>query len=142
MRMFPPSTPSKSAGFSLLEMLIVLTIMGLMLSLMGARSLTAIEATRFINTANAGIGSIKILRAEAVLNNTPIRIINSSTNIQSRQEKHLDLPQGWQVSGDIIQISKAGMCQGGYITLQGPTNRRATFALSPPKCEPVRITNQ
>ena len=134
--------PTANLGFSLLEMLIVLTIMALMLALIGARSLTAIESTRFSTTSKAGIGSINLLRMEAMLRNRPITIVNTSQRIDYWHYRHLALPEGWQVSGDQIHISKTGICQGGSITLQGPTNRRATYKLKPPSCKPTRITNQ
>lgn len=146
MRMFPPkprpakTRPEAESGFSLLEMLIVLAIMGLMLSLVGVRSITAIESTRFASTADGGIASIRLLRAEAMLNDMPLYVIGSGTlALHNGQIRALDLPQGWTVSGDNILISKTGICNGGQLTLQDPTNRRATYALSPPLCEPRRI---
>ncbi|PHR93592.1 MAG: hypothetical protein COA69_02845 [Robiginitomaculum sp.] len=132
--------PEAETGFSLLEMLIVLAIMGLMLSLVGARSITAIESTRFASTADAGIASIRLLRAEAMLNDMPLHVIGSEAPIRHNgQVRALNLPQGWTVSGDNILISKTGICSGGQLTLQGPSNRRATYALTPPLCEPHRI---
>ena len=147
MQMCRPKTRPKTSlavnlGFSLLEMLIVLTIMALMLSLMGARSITAIESTRFAATANSGIGSIKLLRAEAMLNERAIKIVNTDTHIDQWYYRHLNLPEGWQVFGNPIHISKTGICQGGRITLQSPGNRRATYELKPRSCEPTRITTQ
>jgi len=146
MRMSRPDPKLRTeseTGFSLLEMLIVLTIMALMLSLIGSRSVTAIESTRFAQTADAGIGSLKLLRVEAMLDNRPLLILGSNIadaqTLPNGRIRQLSLPEGWVVSGDNILISKTGICSGGQITLQGPSNRRATYKMSPPLCNPVRV---
>lgn len=143
----PKNRPAFAAGFSLLEMLIVLTIMGLMLSLIGARSVTAIESTRFARTADAGIGSIKRIRVEALLYNLPLQIIGTPPSLDAkdilphRHLRSLDLPNGWLVYGDPILISKTGICGGGQLTLQGPSNRQASYILTPPLCEANRVAS-
>lgn len=145
MRIFPlkPQTATNpESGFSLLEMLIVLSIMGLMLSLVGARFMTSIESTRFARTADAGISSIKLLRAEAMLYNLPLRVIGTGEDahiIARKHQRRLDLPKGWTVTGDTLVISKTGICSGGKITLQGPSTRKAIYQLAPPLCEPRRV---
>lgn len=144
----PKLRTESEAGFSLLEMLIVLTIMSIMLTLIGVRSMTAIESTRFAQTADAGISSIKLLRVEAMLNNLPLSIVGTrltdaqitgTLNLPNAQIRQLDLPEGWHVTGDTILISKTGICGGGQITLQGPSSRRASYNLQPPLCDPHRI---
>ena len=132
-----------NAGFSLLEMLIVLTIMGLMLSLVGTRFITTIESTRFSRTADAGISSIKLLRAEAMLGNFPLHVVSAGkqselAKVPNHQIRRLNLPEGWSVNGDNIFISKTGVCGGGKVILQGPTKRRAAYRLDPPLCAPRR----
>ncbi len=136
----------RRSGLSLLEMLVVLAILGMMVSLIGARLVTSVESTRFSRTADAAIAGIKIMRVEAMLAGMAyqIREIDANPSTEQRfnlQTRRFDLPDGWQHLGDVIRISETGFCSGGRVTLKGPSGRLATYQLDPPRCEGTRIAN-
>ncbi len=144
MRIFRLKKLKNQAGFSLLEMLIVLAIMGLVLSLVGVRMVSSIEASRFARTADGGIAKIRSIRAEALLDNRALLVMTGNISAPQRQRfkpdqrRTLELPAGWTVTGSPIAISKTGFCSGGRITLRGPSGRQAHYDLQAPACLPER----
>ena len=137
---------SVEAGFSLLEIIVVLAIMALMLSLVGARMVSAIESNSFIRTSEAAIADILLVRSDAVLSGETRSFVTHSTAAAEMEARDLqslrrfDVPEDWTVEGDIIDISASGVCSGGYISIQNSQGRKVVFQLSPPKCEPVRVS--
>ncbi|WP_371396358.1 Tfp pilus assembly protein FimT/FimU [Fretibacter rubidus] len=134
------------AGFSILEIIIVLTIMGIMLSLVGARMMTSLEATRFARTVDAAMADIRLIRADAMLSKQP-RYIVTDSSIRSLDEatptahiKALSVPPDWRVMGNTITISPSGVCAGGRFRIIAPDGRRADYVIAPPKCEATRLT--
>ena len=148
-----PSNPFKAdarishasdAGFSLLELLVVLAILGIVLSLAGARMLTSLDSARFVRTADAAAAQMLTLRAEAMLGNEGLVLLTDTnaaalSNVAQRKRRRLDVPPGWRVEGTPVMISAAGVCGGGQLRLLSPTGRYIDYALSPPKCVPQRI---
>ena len=141
MQIFTPKSNShKQAGFSLLELLVVLAIMGLMLSVISVRLIHTIESAYFNRTADAAIADVLILRAEAVLENERRLLITDTSRIEQLNDvekkaiRRLELPKDWRSEGDPIHISHTGTCLGGEITVLNDEGRRVIYKLSPPKC--------
>lgn len=140
--------PSAEAGFSLLEIMVVLAIMGLMLSLVGARMVNSVESNSFIRTSEAAIADVLLVRSDAMLSGESRSFVTHSAaerDIKARDLQSLrrfDVPENWTVEGDIIDISPSGVCSGGYISISNSQGRKAMFKLTPPKCEPVRVSLQ
>lgn len=132
------------AGFSLLEMLVVLAIMAVALSVVGASMMRSIEATRFARSADAAIASLLSLRADAMLASEARVILPDNANSQARShfpqttQRRLAMPAGWRAEGDIIQISPSGICKGGAVRLYNAGGRFRDYALLPPKCTALR----
>lgn len=141
-------TPSREAGFSLLEIIVVLAIMGIMLSVVGARMVGAVESNRFIRTAEASIADVLLIRSDAMLSGAARSLVTESVTedeVDARELQSLrrfDVPEGWIVEGDVIDISASGVCSGGYISMKNPEGRLAVFRLIAPKCEPERVSLQ
>jgi len=132
---------SSEAGFSLLEILVVLALMGIMLSVVSVRLVGTAESVYFKKTADDIMANILPLRANAILNDEP-RILTLTANSvqrlplsQRKIARPINLPEGWRVEGDDIFISKTGVCFGGDITLSDNTGRRASYKFVPPACE-------
>ena len=150
-RIFPRKTqrkarkPHQQAGFSLLEMLVVLAILGVVTTMVSVRMVTSMEASRFARTADASIAHFKTLRAEALMDNISLFVVAKDTlpadvrAYQSDQLRRFDVPEGWTVAGGGIRISKTGFCQGGRVLLQGPSGRKAEYDVSAPDCHATRI---
>lgn len=132
------------SGFSLLEMLVVLAIMAVALSIVGASMMRSIDATRFDRSADAAIASLLTLRADAMLASEARVIIPDNANSQIRNgfaqttQRRLALPNGWRVEGDVIHISPSGICKGGAVRLYNGGGRFRDYALLPPKCAALR----
>ena len=140
------NTSPDEAGFSLLEIIVVLAIMALMLSLVGTRMVSSIESNSFIRTSEAAVADILIVRSDAMLSAQPRSFVTHSVSQAEMDTRDLqslrrfDVPEGWTVEGDIIDISPSGVCTGGYISMRNAQGRKVVFRLSPPKCEPVRVS--
>ena len=137
-------THDKTAGFSLLEILVVLAIMSLMLSVVSVRFVSTIESNYFAKTADAAMANILLLRADAVLTSEN-RIMTTDTSrlqqlndLEKKTMRRLNLPEGWSSSGKEVFISNTGTCFGGVITITDNEGRRAIYTLTAPKCEVVR----
>lgn len=139
-------TSRTDAGFSLLEIIVVLAIMALMLSLVGTRMVNAIESNSFIRTSEAAVADMLLVRADAMLSGEPRSFITHSVS-QSEMDartlqslRRFDVPDNWTVEGSVIDISASGICSGGYISIRNPQGRRAVYKLTPPKCESSRVS--
>lgn len=146
MPIFRPKTKGSSDlnddGFSLLEILIVLAIMGLMMTLVAPRLVSSIEAVRFARTADLGAQQISQLRAQAILRKQPIIFAPSGgaePDVNALSVTALDLPEGWSVSGDVMRISATGLCTQGQFRLSNPNGQFANYQFTPPSCRPSRL---
>lgn len=136
-----------NAGFSLLEVVVVLAIMGLILSIVGQRAVQNIESAYFVNTSESVLADVVYWKIDANVNQQT-RIIEMSetgpqdwTEQEQRNIRTLDLPKGWISEGDPIRISSTGMCFGGRVTLEDENGRRIAYELTPPHCDRRRITS-
>lgn len=139
-------TAPHEQGFSLLELMVVLAIMGIMLSLVGARLNENIEGSRFIRTSEAAMADVLMVRADAIMNAQPRSLIPHSTRakkLEGRRAENMrrfDVPEGWRVEGEIIEISPSGVCSGGVLAVTNPQGRRVVFRLRAPRCTPERLS--
>ncbi len=138
--------PDDEAGFSLLELVVVLAIMAIMMSLVGTRMINTIEGARFIRTAEAAVADVLIVRADAMMNAEARVIVTHSVKdsdinaLKFDDIRRFDVPKNWTVEGEMIDIAASGVCSGGYISMTAPSGRKAVFRLDPPKCEPHRVS--
>ena len=131
-------------GFSLLEIIVVLAIMGLMLSIISVDLGRSIDAARFVKTAEAAVGDVKLLRVDALMYQEIRVMVTDDTpaaslrNFSQSQVKRYSVPKDWVVNGQMIKILSSGACLGGQVIFNNPQGRKIEFTLSPPKCEAVR----
>lgn len=125
----------------------MLAIMSIMLTLVGARLFNTIESTRFSRTAEAAMADILIYRAEAMLAREGRFIVTQSTSKKNMDRhsksnlRYFNVPKNWSISGDAIEISSSGICNGSLLTIRSPEGRRAVFHLSPPNCKAQRVSD-
>ena len=145
MPTFPPrGVLDREAGFSLMEILVVLAIMGLMLSVVSVRLVRTIESAYFSKTADAAMADLLLLRADAVLTGQSRILITDTSRLQELNDfqkkttRRFNLPEGWSANGEQIFISRTGACFGGNIAIADNEGRRAVYTLTPPRCKVVR----
>lgn len=139
-------TSSHEQGFSLLELMVVLAIMGIMLSLVGVRLNENIESSRFMRTSEAAMADVLMVRAEAIMSAQPRSLIPHSAQSETLKDRRaetlrrFDVPRGWRVEGEIIEISPSGVCSGGILAVTNPQGRRMVYRLRAPRCTPERLS--
>lgn len=133
------------SGFSLLEILVVLAIMSVMMVLVGTRMTSAIEATRFFRVSENAVADIQTMRVRSMLHQYEHIIVPPSHDLptlkawQDTKISTYDIPPDWAAEGDIIKISKHGICSGGMISFTGPAGRKVSYKLIGPSCTAERV---
>ena len=141
MQIFLHKEENSEFGFSLLEILVVLAIMAIMLSLISVNFARTIEAVSFSRNSDAAVANIKIIRAEALLDQQSRYIITDDTqtielkDLDAHQVHRFDVPEAWEIRGNTIKILSSGICLGGQVVFLTPEGRRREYVLAGPKCE-------
>lgn len=135
---------NSQSGFSLLEVLVVLAIMSVMISVIGVQMVNSVNSTKFAKTSDAAIADLLLLRKDALFSQRDYFVVSSNSDRFVAGESdiiyHLEVPRDWLVTGDIIHISRRGVCYGGKLTIKYPAqNRSATYRISEPSCQGNRI---
>ena len=126
------------SGFSLLEILVVLAIIGVLLSVGGTFIIGSVESVRFSQTADESVSDILAHRNEAFLRGKTHYIINHQNFIEEQDSAEIvnwKTPDGWKVSGDVIRITDQGLCVvGGRVKIEDLSGRMATYEIQTPTC--------
>lgn len=134
---------NRNAGFSLLEVMVTLAIIGIIVTMATVSLSSSLESARFSSISKAAADQVRTLRARALLRGQNATIITNTAAKPSAAIVNvwqLSLPQNWRTEGAAIDITASGMCLGGQITIISPKGRRAMYAFAPPYCLPVRLT--
>lgn len=136
-----PLNKRNDSGFSLLEVLVVLAIIGTLLTVVSASFSSTIERIQFVKESRLAVAVIQEHRVEASLTKQARLIITDETILgrwaeyQDNQVYTFPLNNTVDVAGDAIEISASGMCAGGTITLTSTNELKATFVLKSPECK-------
>lgn len=130
------------AGFTLLEMLVVLAIMGLLLALAFPALATAYDRARFAFGRDTVERELDMLPLRAYGESR--RIVLDYPNGQAPQETTpetvmLNLPEGWRARTEApIVFTETGVCLGGDVSL-ALGREIFTYRLNPPRCRPELV---
>ena len=129
------------SGFSLLEILIVLALLGLVIGLATPRLAVYSQALQFSKKSQGVIYSLKRQRADAVINKRARWILFEPGSLRAPvgndvDVRPLELPKGWTGSGPPLYISAAGHCRASpAVILSDPASqRRAVYEILAPDC--------
>jgi len=142
----------RASGYSLLEVLIVVAIIGMIATLAAPPFLRMIEQQSEI---------AQIAEAERTLSGLPMQARERRKDIVLRPRGASEtaiprppyatpladpeiadisaLPEGWRIEpAQDIWVRYDGVCYGGDVTLVNPLGRRFDYTLEPPFCTPRR----
>lgn len=151
----PPSSyrATKTAGFTLLEVLVVLAILGLAAAAVGPRLAGMLDSIAFAmarETFERDLGALPYQAftsgADIVLGAAPARPAPAATpiaatptaitSIAAAQPAIVQLPAGWQLAvAQPIWFRASGYCTGGTVVVSAGEVSE-TYLLRPPFCRP------
>ena len=130
-------------GFTLIEVIVVLAILGLALSVAYANLRPQVESMRFRATSSDILNALISYRVAAVTRREQIVFEDVEGGDNGTQfgapPFDMDLPAGWRVEGGPIVFLSSGACLGGSVTISGADGRQGQYQLSPPDCSPSPI---
>ena len=137
-RLFTPESP---AGFTLLELIVVLLILGLVTAVAVPNinqlytSITSATERDYILDQFVGIGQKAMLHGQSYVVLGTFDVPNADAPRPDSQVYQLDVPDGWQVRLKEPLIVRAnGVCLGGELTLIRIGSEPFRISLKPPYC--------
>jgi len=126
--------PMRQPGFTLLEMIVVLAILGLATALVAPAALRGIDSWRRQSELDALFDQIRALPGNARASGKPILFNDDALKgkdapLRIASGWTLGVPKPWKVNAN-------GVCQGGQISIGNRYGSR-TIVVAPPFCDPV-----
>lgn len=130
---------NKSEGYTLLELMVVLAIIGLMISVATPRLITMYNAAQFSLEKDDITFQLSLLPTKVYLEGKNLSL---KEIMEDKSGLFLSLPNDWQVLNPdaiaSIQYSQFGFCNGGELQL-ARNERPLILQLTPPLCKPQAI---
>jgi general secretion pathway protein H len=117
---------NRQRGFTLLEMIIVLVILGLMLGLVVTRG--PLHSARLDGEATARdlAGTLRLARGRAISRDQSVSVILTPSTYQIEGLPQRAIPRDVALAGNaVIRFSPDGSSSGGTVFVQTPTARTA-----------------
>lgn len=123
----------RHGGFTLLEMIVVLAILGLAAALVGPSMVKSIDTWRRKAAMDVLLDDVRALPGNARASGKPISIsdatlASATPPLRVDSEWTLRAPKPWSVGAN-------GVCQGGDVIIGNGYGER-TISVSPPFCDP------
>ena len=124
----------RQRGFTLLEMIVVLAILGLATALVAPAALRGIDSWRRQSELESLLDQIRALPGNARASGKPIVLSDDALKAEDAPlriagEWTLSVPASWKVGGN-------GVCQGGEVVIGNRYGSR-TITVAAPFCDPT-----
>ena len=124
----------RQRGFTLLEMIVVLAILGLATALVAPAALRGIDSWRRQSELDSLLDQIRALPGDARASGKPIAL---SDEALKAEDAPLRIAAGWTLSVPRPwKVNANGVCQGGLVVIGNDYGRR-TVKVGSPFCDPV-----
>ena len=122
--MIQRATPGRANGFTLVEMVVVLVILGLMIGLVVARGPLHSQRLDIEATARGLAGAMRVARGQARAQHRPVVVTVTANSYRVDGEPSHAVPADVALSGDAaIRFVPDGSSSGGHVAVQGGTGR-------------------
>lgn len=122
---------SRDAGYTLLEVIVALGLLGLTLTLVAANGVQMLERWRENLAFREIQRQVRQLRFDAFYERRTI-----AWNLEDAAP--LPLPTGWNAKSlGELRFLPSGVCVGGNFQIVAPSGRTQVFRLVPPNCDVV-----
>ena len=129
--------PMQQRGFTLIEMVVVMTLIGLM------ASLTVPAMQRWFDSistraqlSEVSIQFQRLAARAALLSQTVVLNKDSWRDKMSDGEAALALPDGWSIASTLpITFFHSGICDGGTVDLLGPQQLKVQLQIARASCD-------
>ena len=124
-------------GFTLLEVIVVLSIMGLVAAVVAPAAVRSIDSWRRQADADALGEQVRSLPGRARGSGTTITIDNASL---SSEEPPLRMAPGWSLSvPEPWKVHANGVCDGGLLVARNGSGQERAWQVHGPFCDPQPI---
>ena len=125
---------SRARGFTLLEMVVVLAILGLATAMVGPSMIHGIDTWRRQSDVDALLDQVRGLPAQARAHGMAIEISDDSL---AGEKPPLHIGGGWQLHvPEPWKVQANGVCEGGRLQL-AVNDRERVLQVAAPFCEPT-----
>jgi prepilin-type N-terminal cleavage/methylation domain-containing protein len=130
------SSPRADEGFTLIELIVALAVVGLMLAFTLPRVAVWLDRLGFSAGQQRLEESLAELPEQARRSGHTIFLRSSDRNTDAANAAAVELPRGWTLIVDpAIVFRYDGLCTGGTVRLSFPGGERS-YRLAPPFCHP------